>query len=138
MTTKEQVLEDLRRFAEKCPERKIVCLDNDGKPLFINCVELDEDEEFWRYTMVRDEKVEVDITVDSLMECLTTEIPGDLDPAGEVTDVLVRLGEDDCPKYLDDSSDCIFFEHTVGGEKVLAFHCGDDAEVDDDFFYDVD
>ena len=138
MTTKEQVLGDLRRFAEKSRERKIVCLDNDDKPLFINCVELDEDEEFWRYTMVRDEEVDVDITVDSLMECLTEEIPGDLDPAGEVTDVLVRLGEDEFRKYLDDSSDCIFFEHTVGDEKVIAFRCGDDAECDDDFFDDVD
>ena len=56
MTTKEQVLKELGRFAEKCPERKIVCIDNDDAPVVINCVELDEDEEFWRYTMVRDEE----------------------------------------------------------------------------------
>ena len=32
MTTKEQVLENLRGFVEKCHDRKIVCLDNDAPP----------------------------------------------------------------------------------------------------------
>ena len=138
MSTKGQVLEDLGRFMEKCHERKIVCLDNDDTPVFINCVELDEDEEFWRYTMIRDEEGKIDMTVDDLIECLTDELPNDPDPDGEVTDVLVRLDEDECPKYLDNSSDNIFFEYTVGGEKVIAFRCGDDAETDYDFYDEVE
>ena len=138
MTTKEQVLKELGRFAEKCPERKIVCIDNDDAPVVINCVELDEDEEFWRYTMVRDEEGKRDMTVADLMECLTDEIPGDLDSKGEVTDVLIRLEEDECPRYLDDSSGSIFFEHTIGEEKVIAFRCGYEAECDSDFYNDVD
>ena len=138
MTIKEQVLEELGRFVEKCPEIKIVCLDNDDTPVYINCVELDEDEEFWRYTMVRDEEGKRDMTVADLMECLTDEIPGDLDSKGEVTDVLIRLEEDECPRYLDDSSGSIFFEHTIGEEKVIAFRCGYEAECDSDFYNDVD
>lgn len=138
MKTKEQVLKELGRFAEKCPEGKIVCIDNDDAPVVINCVELDEDEEFWRYTMVRDEEGKRDMTVADLMECLTDEIPGDLDSKGEVTDVLIRLEENECLRYLDDSSGSIFFEHTIGEEKVIAFRCGDEAECDSDFYNDVD
>ena len=138
MTTKEQVLENLRGFVEKCHDRKIVCLDNDAPPVFINCVECDEDDEFWRYTLTRDVEGKLDMTVDKLIECLTDDLPDDPDPKGEETDVLVRLEEDKYSKYLDNSSDGIFFEYTVGGEKVIAFRCGDVAETDYDFFEDVD
>lgn len=87
--------------------------------------------------MVRDEEGKTDMTVADLAECLTDEIPGDLDPKGEVTDVLVRLDEDESRRYLDNSSGSIFFEHTLGDEKVIAFRCGDEAETDYDFFDDI-
>lgn len=134
MTIKEQVLEELGRFVEKCPERKIVCLDNDGTPVFINCVEYDEDEPS-QFILTKDEVGERDMTVVKLIECLN-EYSAD-DSEGEETEVLVRLDEDECPRYLDDSSGSIFFEYTVGGERMVAFRCGDEAEVDDDFFDDV-
>lgn len=136
MTIKEQVLEDLGRFVEKCPERKIVCLDNDDTPVFINCVECDEDEPS-QYILSKDEVGKRDITVDNLIECLRENNADDSDPERDEVEVLVRLEEDECPRYLDDSSGSIFFEYTVGGEEVIAFRCGDEAEVDYDFFDDV-
>ena len=134
MTTKEQVLEELGRFAERCPERKIVCLDNNDTPVFINCVEYDEDEPS-QYILTEYEVGERDMTVVKLIECLKEYSADDLE--GEETEVLVRLEEDECPRYLDDSSGSIFFEHTVGSEKVIAFRYGDEAETDYDFFDDV-
>lgn len=134
MTIKEQVLEELGRFVEKCPEIKIVCLDNDDTPVYINCVECDEDEPS-QYILTRDEVGKRDMTVAKLIECLNEDIADDTE--GEETEVLVRLDEDKCPRYLDDSSGSIFFEYTFGGEKVIAFHYEDEAEVDDDFFDDV-
>ena len=134
MTIKEQVLEELGRFVEKCPEIKIVCLDNDDTPVYINCVECDEDEPS-QYILTRDEVGKRDMTVAKLIECLNEDIADDTE--GEETEVLVRLDEDECPRYLDDSSGSIFFEYTIGGERVIAFHYGDEAEVDDDFFDDV-
>lgn len=137
MATKKEILEELGRLAEKEPERKIVCLDNEGVEVSINSVELDDWGEPWRYILTGDEDEKEEMTVARLMECLSEVDPDSPDPEGEESEIFVRLNEDGCPRYLDDSSGSIFFEHTVGGEKVIAFRCGDDAEVDDDFFDDV-
>lgn len=79
MTTKEQVLEDLERFAEKFPKRRIVCLDNDNTPVFINCVECDDEEEHCRYTLLRDEDEERVMTVERLIDCLGENDPDNPD-----------------------------------------------------------
>ena len=72
------------------------------------------------------------------MECLSEGNSDDPDPTGEVTDVLVYLGEEDGPRYIDGVPDRIFFEYTVDGEKVIAFRAGDEAEIDYGFRNDVD
>lgn len=136
MTIKEQVLDDLNRFAEKCPKRRIVCLDNDDTPIFINCVECDDEDEPWLYTLLRDEDEVGDMIVARLLDCLVKNDPDNSDPEDEDSEVLVRLDEDECPRYLDDSSDNIFFEYTVGGEEVIAFRCGDEYYTDYDFMDD--
>ncbi|MBO7636097.1 MAG: hypothetical protein J6S89_05920 [Paludibacteraceae bacterium] len=129
------VLDDLNRFAEKCPERRIVCLDNDDTPVFINCVECDDEDEPWRYTLLRDEDENRDMTVARLLDCLSENNPDNPDPDGEDTEVLVRLGEVD---YTTDFfSGYIFFEYTVGEEKVIAFRCGDEYDLDYDFMDDL-
>ena len=66
------------------------------------------------------------------MECLSENNP---DPDGEDTEVLVRLDEVD---YMTDFfSGHIFFEYTVGEEKVIAFRCGDEYDLDYDFMDDL-
>ena len=126
------VLDDLNRFAEKCPERRIVCLDNDDTPVFINCVEYDDEEEPCRFTLLRDEDEKREMTVERLIDCLSENDPDNPDPDGEV---LVRLDEVD---YTTDfMPDCIFFEYTVGEEKVIAFRCGDEYDLDYDFMDDL-
>ena len=136
MTTKEQVLKELGRFAEKSPERKIVCIDNDA-PVYINCVECDDEDDPSLYILTRDVCGKRDFYVAKTIEILGENIDYNIDPEGEEVEVLVRLDEDECPRCLDDSSGSIFFEYTVDGEDVIAFRCGDEAEVDDDFFDDI-
>ena len=132
MAVLKDVLDDLNRFVEKCPERRIVCLDNDDTPVFINCVECDDEDEPWRYTLLRDEDENRDITVARLLDYLGEINPDNPDPDGEDTEVLVRLDEVD---YMTDFfSGHIFFEYIVGEEKVIAFRCGDEDACDDDFF----
>lgn len=132
-TTKKQVLEDLGRFAEKCPERRVVCIDNYDMPLFISGGDLDDYEEPWRYILASDDGDEGKMTVGRLMECLTENHPDDPDPEGKKTEVIVRTSEDDsCFNYLDKSESGIFFEHTIGNEKVIAFHPGDDVNGESD------
>lgn len=136
MTTKEQVLEELGRFVEKYPERKIVCIDNDGTPVYINCVECDDEYDPSLYILTRDVCGKRDFYVAKTIEILG-ENAAYTDSEGEEVEVLIRLKEDECPRYLDDSSGSIFFEYTVGDEKVMAFRCGDEAETNYDFFDDV-
>ena len=139
MTTKKQVIDDLSRFVAKCPERKIVCLVDDGTPLFYDCVELNDWDEPWQYILTIDEDKTFEMTVAHLLECLTENHPDDPDPEGEEAEVVVRIYDDgdEYLKYLDDSAGAIFFEYTVGDEKVMAFRCGDEAETKYDFFDDV-
>lgn len=56
------------------------------------------------------------MTIARLIDCLGENDP---DPEGEDTEVLVRLDKED--NTIDFLSESIFFEYTVGGEKVIAF-----------------
>ena len=134
MATKKEALEELTRLADECPERRIVCLDDDDTPVFINGIEgpdLEEDDEPC-YILVRDEELKRDMTVARLLDCLSEEDEDDPDPDGEETYLLVRLDDD-----LNDTKDIycekenIFFEHTIGDEKVIAFRSGDDWYSED-------
>lgn len=142
MTTRKQVLDDLSRFAEKCPERRIVCIDYNETPTFINCVEYDDEDDPWKFTLVDDEDVKRKMTVASLLESLSEVDEDDPDPEGEDSEMLVRIYDEDedeyCTMYLDDSNGDIFFEHSVDGEAVIAFYTGDEADSDDDFMDDDD
>lgn len=129
MATKKEILEELGRLAEKWSEREVVCL-NDGAVSFINCVELDDWDEPWRYILSCDKDGIGEMTVARLLECLSENDSDNPDSEGEETEVYVRLDEDDCPRFIDYTSDCVFFEDTVGGEEVIAFRCGDEADTD--------
>ncbi|MBO7635758.1 MAG: hypothetical protein J6S89_04175 [Paludibacteraceae bacterium] len=132
MATKKEALEELTRLAEECPERRIVCLDNDDTPVFINCIEVDDEDEPWLLILVRNEEEKRDMTVAKLQECLSLEYEEDPDPDGEETYLLVRLDDDENDtKDIYSCKEGIFFEHTVGDEKVIAFRSGDDWYLDD-------
>ena len=127
MATKKEALEELTRLAEKCPERRIVCLDVDDTPVFITGVEEPdyEEEDDPCYILIRDEEAKRDMTVSRLLDCLSEE--GEDDTDGEETYLLVRLDDDlNNTKDIFCEKDNIFFEHTIGEEKVIAFRSGDD------------
>lgn len=128
---KETVLEELDRLVGKCPDSRVVYLDDDDQPTIINCVELDDvNYDEWRYILQRDPEVENDLTVAKLKELLS-----DPDPESDDAEVLVR--DDNGLWYVYDGNASVFFEYTLGGEKVIAFRRGDDAS-DEDGFWDED
>lgn len=129
MATKKEALEELTRWAEKCPDRRIVCIDDDDTPVFINAVEGPdyEEEDEPCYILVRNEEAKRDMTVARLLDCLSEEDEDNPDTDGEETYLLVRLDDDENDtKDIYCEKDDIFFEHTIGEEKVIAFRSGDD------------
>lgn len=135
-------VELLEEIAEKYPDRKIVCLDYDDKPIFINEIELDEESEDdteWKYILSRDDSNEGFMTVGDLLDNIADfERDRDEGEEGEYDVLLIRYESDDenCLKSISEAD--AFFTYTVDGEEVIAFRLGDDYYCDDDDFFGAD